>query len=91
MEFPEHIQTQMLERGISRDEVVHTLANGWSCGDAHPGTDCRTWVFEFNLQRGRRWYAEKEVTVYFKVLPDGDILLTAKVRYGSGFPRGGIE
>ena len=79
----------MHERGISHDEVLFAVENGWPCGDAHSGRDCRTWVFDFNSQRGRRSYAEKEVTVYFIPVPDDVILITAKVRYGSNFWRGG--
>jgi len=91
MEFHSHITRRMLEHGVSEEEVLFVFEQGWPCGNAHPGRDCRTWVFEFNSQRGRRRYAEKEVTVYFKEVNSDDILLTVKARYGQGFPRGKIE
>jgi len=91
MEFHDHVTRRMEAHWVSADEIVFVLANGWPCGDAHPGAGCRTCVSEFNGHRGRRRYADKEVTVYFKEpLADG-ILLTVKARDGEGFPRGTAE
>jgi hypothetical protein len=63
------------------------LEAGWPCLDAQPGTECRTLVFTFRGEWEGRWYEEKEVTVYFKHVNGALILLTAKARYGSKFPR----
>jgi hypothetical protein len=42
----------------------------------------------FNDDWRGKHYAEKEVTVYFKIRGEDIIVLTAKARYGSRFPRG---
>jgi len=45
-------------------------------------------VFSYGAEWEGRFHDEKEVTVYYKVKDDQIVLLTAKARYGQGFPRG---
>ena len=45
-------------------------------------------MFPYEAEWEGQFYHEKEVTVYYKVTDEGLILLTAKARYGQGFPRG---
>jgi hypothetical protein len=81
----------MNRRGVNASEVDETFERGWPCGDARSGVECRTRVFVYDAEWEGRWYAEKEVTVYFKY-DDGELVwITAKARYGSGFPRGGAQ
>jgi hypothetical protein len=44
-------------------------------------------VFDFASTWDGRWYLEKEVAVYYTFEEGTTILITVKVRYGSGFPR----
>jgi hypothetical protein len=88
MKFHDHIRNRMRRRGVSEAEVEHTLRHGWQCGDAAGGRDCRTFVFALEAVYDGRWYAEKEVTVYYTQQAGETILVTVKSRYGSGFPRG---
>jgi hypothetical protein len=44
-------------------------------------------VFPYEMAWEGQFYHEKEVTGYYKVTKEGLILLTAKARYGQGFPR----
>ena len=46
------------------------------------------YVFDYNDDWEGKHYAEKEVTLYFKYDDAGLVLVTAKTRYGSSFPRG---
>lgn len=87
LQFHDHIRRRMAARGVLESEVLAALETGWPCDDAQSGTDCRTMVFEFRAEWEGRWFEEKEVTVYFKDVEDSFILLTAKARYGSNFPR----
>ena len=75
-------------RGVTVAEVRETLRDGWPAGDAAPGREGSTLVFAFNATREGKSYAEKEVSVYWKVEDDVLIVLTVKSRYGKGFPRG---
>jgi hypothetical protein len=88
MEFPEHFQERMFRRGVTAHEVDETLTNGWPCSDARGEAECRVQVFPFEADWEGRWFAEKEVTVYFKYHRSELIFVTLKTRYGSGFPRG---
>lgn len=91
MEFPEHIAGRMVKRGATREDVEATVAAGWPCDDARAGRECRTLVSEYNAVWDGKWYAEKEVTVYYVREGDRLILVTVNTRYGSGFPRGGHD
>ena len=87
-----HLRSRMEMRGVSLDDVNITLANGWLAVDSAPGTEGRTWVFDFGGVWEGKFYAEKEVTVYFKRVDLRIVPLTAKARYGANFPRlRGIE
>ncbi|RMG78782.1 MAG: DUF4258 domain-containing protein [Chloroflexi bacterium] len=83
-----HLQARMEQRGITFSELQQTLASGWEATDCRPGTAGRVFVFSYEAEWEGRFYNEKEVTVYFKVKDNQIILLTAKSRYGQGFPRG---
>ncbi|MDZ7699477.1 MAG: hypothetical protein U5R49_21915 [Deltaproteobacteria bacterium] len=84
-----HLAARLRERGITLDEFNMTLANGWQAQDAKEGTSGKVYVFEYN----RRWlgkvFAEKEVSIYYKILDGRLVPLTAKARYGSSFQRKG--
>jgi hypothetical protein len=77
----------MEQRGVTLAEINMVLQNGWACDDAKPGTSCRMLVFTHEQTWQGRIYAEKEVTVYFKLINNALIVLTVKARYGSDFPR----
>jgi hypothetical protein len=83
-----HLQARMNQRGISRDEIEQTLNEGWDAIDVKPGILGKVMVFLYQAEWTGRFYQEKEVTVYYKRSEEGLILLTAKARYGQGFPRG---
>lgn len=87
LDFHEHIRKRLITRGISEAEVRSVLEHGWPGTDAQRSTGCRVLVFPFNADWEGRHYQEKQVTVYFKVVKDEVVLLTAKARYGSNFPR----
>jgi len=89
MIITKHLKHRMKERGITQDEVMMTLQNGWDAEDVQEGTIGKVYVFEYNRYWKDKFYPEKEVSVYFKYEGDTKILITAKARYGSGFPRGG--
>ncbi len=79
----------MRQRGITRAEIEHTLNEGWEATDAKSGTLGKVFVFPYEEEWEGQFYEEKEVTVYYKLTPEGVVLLTAIARYGSGFPRRG--
>jgi len=78
----------MQQRGITREEIEQTLNEGWEATDAKSGTLGRVMVFRYEAEWEGESYQEKEVTVYCRVTGEKLILLTAKARYGQGFPRG---
>jgi hypothetical protein len=82
-----HLRARMHQRGISRKEIERTLNEGWEATDARPGMSGRVMVFPYEAEWEGRFYQEKEVTVYYKVIGEDIVLLTAKARYGQGFPR----
>jgi hypothetical protein len=84
----DHLQARMAQRGITFAEIQQTLADGWQATDCKPGTLGRVQVFAYGAEWAGRFYDEKEVTVYYKIENARVILLTAKARYGQGFPRG---
>ncbi len=45
-------------------------------------------VFSYQAQWEGRFYEEKAVTVYYKIITERLLLLTVKARYGKDFPRG---
>lgn len=82
-----HLQARIEQRGISIDEIERTLNVGWEALDTKPGTKGRVLVFDYQAEWLGRFFEEKEVTVYYKVVGETIILLTAKARYGEDFPR----
>ncbi|MBI3913522.1 MAG: hypothetical protein HY327_04955 [Chloroflexi bacterium] len=81
----------MAQRGITREDIQRTLVDGWDATDAREGMFGKSLVFSFRAEWEGRFYEEKEVTVYYKLKESRVILLTAKARYGKGFPRGGQD
>ena len=77
----------MLQRGIQREEVERTLNEGWEATDAKPGMLGKVLVFPYHGEWEGRFFEKKEVTVYYKVVREGLMLLTAKARYGKDFTR----
>jgi hypothetical protein len=86
-----HLQTRLELRGISVAEVEEVLRVGWPGGKPRPGNSAVVHVFGYEAEWNGRWFAEKEVTVYFKETDEGRMVLTAMARYGDGFPRGGAS
>lgn len=84
-----HLLARMRQRGITWEEVELTLREGWQATDAKGGTLGKTLVFPYEAEWEGEFYREKEVTVYYKQTEGWFVLLTAKARYGQGFPRGG--
>jgi len=77
----------MLQRGVTQEEIERTLNEGWEASDAKPGTLGKVLVFPYQAEWEGQFFEEKEVTVYYKVVGERLVLLTAKARYGKGFPR----
>jgi hypothetical protein len=83
-----HLRARMAQRGVSFEEVTKTLAEGWPALDAKEGTLGKVMVFSYDGEWEGQFYSQKEVSVYYKHIDSGLILLTAKARYGEGFERG---
>ncbi len=83
-----HLQARMAQRGVTLEEIQRALDEGWIATDGRVGTVGKTIVFSYAQEWEGAFYAEKEVSVYYKMGESGIILLTVKARYGSGFPRG---
>ena len=84
-----HLNARMLQRGITLDEIERVLNEGWEATDAKPGIIGKIYVFLYNGTWEGKFYEEKEVSVYYKLLNDTIFLLTAKARYGRGFLKKG--
>jgi hypothetical protein len=82
-----HLQARMRQRGVTREEIERTINDGWQATDAKQGTLGKVLVFPYEKEWEGRFFAEKEVTVYYKVRGEECILLTVKARYGQGFRR----
>ena len=80
-----HLKLRMEQRGISRGEIEMTLNEGWIAKDAKPGTLGKLFVFPYNKIWEGKLFEEKEVCVYYKIVNDSIVLLTAKARYGKDF------
>ena len=90
-DFHRHLLDRMSQRGVSKEEVERVLNDGWEAADAKSGTWGRTCVFPYQKEWEGRWYEEKEVTVYYKMVEGVIVPLTVKARYGLTFPRGKKE
>ncbi len=77
----------MLQRGVTREEIEHTLNKGWEALDAKPGTEGKVFVFPYGAGWEGEFFEEKEVTIYYRTVGDGVLLLTVKARYGKGFSK----
>ena len=86
-----HLKARMEQRGVTLEELERTLDEGWSATDVRPGTFGKTFVFSYAREWEGSRYAEKEVTVYYKTVRAGLVVLTVKARYGDGFARGGTQ
>jgi len=83
-----HLQARMAQRGITQEDIERTFNEGWEAADAKRGTVERVLVFSYQREWESRWYEEKEVAVYYKLVGGSLVLLTVKARYGQNFPRG---
>ena len=83
-----HLQARMSQRGVTREEIEKVVNDGWQAPDAKSGTLGKVFVFPYAMEWEGRFYQEKEVAVYYKIVGEKIVLLTAKARYGRGFIRG---
>jgi hypothetical protein len=83
-----HLGARMAQRGIAKEELERTLNEGWQAEDAKPGTIGKVKVFSYQQEWEGRYFEEKEVSVYYKVIDNSLVLLTVKARYGRHFPKG---
>lgn len=76
----------MEQRGITLPELERVLNKGQKSASAKPGTYGKVLVISYGAEWEGQFYQEKEITVYYK-LADNDelILLTVIARYGQGF------
>jgi len=82
-----HLQSRMIQRGITLEELKYTLNKGWDAEDSKSGTIGKTMVYEYHKDWEGQFYEEKEVTVYYKIVDNHIVLLTVKSRYGKSFPK----
>ncbi|MBO9363200.1 MAG: DUF4258 domain-containing protein [Thermoflexus sp.] len=82
-----HLRMRMHQRGITLEEIERVMNEGWEAPDAKPGTWGRVLVFPYGREWEGQYFEEKEVRVYYKLTPEGIVLLTAIARYGKGFLR----
>jgi len=88
-DYHPHLEARMSQRGVTKEEVETTLDKGWEADDAKAGTTGKVFVFPYDADWEGKCFAEKEVTVYYKLIGGKAVLLTVKARYGKSFPRGG--
>jgi len=84
-----HLKARMEQRGITRAEIERTLNEGWKAKDAKSGTIGKVFIFPYNRTWQDDLFQEKEVTVYYKMIKEGIVLLTVKARYGKHFRKEG--
>lgn len=80
-----HLLNRMGSRGISKEEIEDVLNKGSGLSDAKSGTSGKVLVFPFNDEWEGNYFKEKEVRVYYKVIDDEIIILTAIDRYSDLF------
>ena len=83
----DHLKARMAQRGISVEEAEQALNDGWEATDAKQGTAGKVKVFLYQREWEGKFYEEKEVSVYYKMMEGSLVLLTVKARYGQDFPR----
>lgn len=86
-----HLKARMAQRGITREEIEKTLNEGWKAKDAKSGTIGKVYVFPYNRAWEGALFEEKEVTVYYKMVNQSIVMLTAKARYGKDFWKEGED
>jgi hypothetical protein len=82
-----HLAARMGERGVTLEELNMTLANGWPADDAKEGTYGKVYVFEYKREWLGKVFAQKEVSIYYKLIDGRVMVLIAKARYGFNFAR----
>lgn len=80
-----NLRARMLQRGVTLEELERTLNEGWEAQDAKPGTQGKVLVFPYHKQWEGRFFEEKEVSVYSKIVGEAIVILTVKARYGKDF------
>jgi len=85
-----HLKARMLQRGVTLREIERALNEGWETSDAKLGTLGKTIVYHYHAEWEGKFYEEKEITVYYKVIDGHFMLLTVKARYGKNFLRGDL-
>ena len=80
-----HLRGRMQQRDVTIEEMEQAFNEGSEASCAKPGTFGRVLVFPYNAEWEGKYYPEKEVTVYYKIVEDQTILLTVIARYGEGF------
>ena len=85
-----HLKARMSQRGVTRREIEQALNEGWKASDTKLGTLGKTIVCHYHAEWEGKFYEEKEITVYYKVIDGHPMLLTVKARYGKNFPRGDL-
>lgn len=80
-----HLRARMLQRGVTKEEIEETLEKGKDVKDTKPGTFGKALIFPYNNSWESKFYKQKEVTVYYKLVGDKTMLLTVKARYGEYF------
>jgi len=88
-DFHPHLWARMNQRGIAKEEIEKALNEGWEADDAKSGTSGRVHVFSYNNHWENKYFEEKEVRVYYKLIKGELMLLTVMARYGKNFPRKG--
>ena len=86
-DFHPHIRARMLQRGITKEEIEMVLNDGWKADDAKSGTTGKTFVFAYKNNWEGKYFEEKEVGMYYKLVNDEFTLLTVKARYGKDFQK----
>jgi len=61
------------------------LNGGWDAKDAKQGTKGKVLVVPYAAEWEGRFYSEKEITVYYKLVDEKIILLTVIAKYGDDF------
>ena len=91
LDYHFHLRSRMTQRGITREEIEKTLKCGWIADDSKTGTSGKVYVFQYNNEWEGKYFEEKEVSVYYKMISQEVVLLTVKARYGKNFPRSGKQ
>ena len=87
-DFHPHLQARMSERGVTKEEIEETMREGKGVADAKPGTLGKVFVIPYNSTWENKFFEEKEITVYYKIVEGKTVLLTVVAKYGK-FSTGG--